>query len=50
MGRINFVRRFVHNFIVMVKRIHNMLEQDQYFSWTKDVERDFVGIKKVINL
>jgi hypothetical protein len=46
MGRINFVRRFVPNFIVMVKPIHNMLKQDQYFSWMEDVEKDFVGVKK----
>jgi hypothetical protein len=46
MGRINFVRRFVPNFVVMVKPIHNMLKHDQYFSWTKDVEKDFIGIKR----
>lgn len=50
MGRINFVRRFVPNFTVMVKPIHNMLKHDQSFSWTEDVERDFVGIKKQLVL
>jgi hypothetical protein len=39
MGRINFVRRFVPNFVVMVKPIHNMLKHDQSFSWTEDVEK-----------
>jgi hypothetical protein len=46
MGRINFVRRFVPNFVVMVKPIHNMLKHDQSFSWNEDVEKYFVGIKK----
>jgi hypothetical protein len=49
MGRINFVRRFVPNFVVMVKPIHNMLKHDQYFSWMEDVEKDFVGVKKAIS-
>jgi hypothetical protein len=49
MGRINFVRRFVPNFVVMVKPIHNMLKHDQSFSWMEDVEKYFVGIKKEIS-
>jgi hypothetical protein len=48
-GRINFVRIFVPNFVVMVKPIHNMLKHDQSFSWNKDVEKYFVGIKKSIS-
>jgi len=46
MGKINFVRRFVPVFIVMVNPTHNMLKQDQSFSWNEDVEKTFVGIKK----
>jgi hypothetical protein len=48
-GRVNSVKRFLPNFVMMVKPIHNMLKQDQYFSWTKDVEIDFMGIKEEIN-
>ena len=48
MGIINFVRRFVHDFVVMVKPIHNILKQDHSFSWTEDVENSFVRIKKEI--
>jgi hypothetical protein len=48
-GTINFVRRFVPNFTVMVKPIHNLLTQDRTFSWTDDVEKDFIGINKEIN-
>jgi hypothetical protein len=49
MGVINFFRRFVPDFFVMVKPIHNLLKQDRSFSWTNDVENDFVGIKKAIS-
>jgi hypothetical protein len=31
MGRINFVRRFVPDFVVMVKPIHNMLKHGSIF-------------------
>jgi hypothetical protein len=33
----------------MVKPIHNLIKQDHSFSWTDDVENDFVGIKKAIS-
>jgi hypothetical protein len=48
MGIINFVRRFVPNVVVISKPIHNMLKQDQYFSWKEDAQKAFVGIKKAI--
>ena len=49
MGIINFVCRFVIDFFVMFKPIHNPLKQDHSFSWTDDVENSFVRIKKEIN-
>jgi hypothetical protein len=49
MGVINFVFRFVPNFVVMVKPIHNLLKKDRSFSWTDDAENDFVRIKKPIS-
>jgi ribonuclease HI len=49
MGIINFVRRFVPDFVVMVKPIHNLLKQDHSFSWTDDVENAFLRIKKAIS-
>jgi hypothetical protein len=33
----------------MVKSIHNLIKQDHSFSWTEDVENDFVRIKKEIS-
>jgi hypothetical protein len=37
MSTINFVRRFVPYFVVMVKPIHNLLKQDRTFYWTNEV-------------
>jgi hypothetical protein len=48
MGTINFVRRCVLDFIVMVKPIHNLLKQDKTFSCTFEEDKDFIGIKKAI--
>jgi hypothetical protein len=48
-GVINFVYRFVPNFSVMVKPIHNLLKKDISFSWMDDVKNYFIGIKKEIN-
>jgi hypothetical protein len=48
-GVIKFICRFVPDFVVMVKPIHNLLKQDRSFAWTYDVENAFVGIKKEIN-
>jgi hypothetical protein len=49
MGIINCVHRFVPDFAVMVKSIHNLLKKDRYFSWTNDVGNAFLRIKKAIN-
>jgi hypothetical protein len=48
MGIINFVRRFVLDFVVMVKPIHNLLKKYHFFSWTDVVENSFLRIKKAI--
>jgi hypothetical protein len=49
MGIINFVHRFVPDFAVMVKPIHNLIKKDHSFSWTEDIENAFVRIKKEIS-
>jgi hypothetical protein len=49
MGIINFVHRFVSNFSLMVKPIHNIIKLYRSFSWTEDVENDFIRIKKAIS-
>jgi hypothetical protein len=49
MGIINFVCRFVPDFVVMVKPIQNILKQDHSFSWTDDIKNAFIKIKKAIS-
>jgi hypothetical protein len=48
MGVINFIHRFILDFDVMGKPIHNLLKKYCSFSWTDDVKNSFVGIKKAI--
>ena len=48
MGVINFVCRFVPDFAIMVKPIHNLLKQDHSFYWIDDVENS-LGINKAIS-
>jgi hypothetical protein len=48
-GIINFIRRFVPDFSLMVKSIHNILKQYLSFSWTNDVKNNFIRIKKAIS-
>jgi hypothetical protein len=49
MGIINFLCRFVPDFVVMVKPLHNLLKQDRSFSWIDDIENAFLRINKEIN-
>ena len=49
MGIINFVQRFVSDFSIMVKQIHNLLKQYHSFSWTDEVENAFVRVNKEIS-
>jgi hypothetical protein len=49
MGIINVFHRFVPDFAVMVKPIHNILKKDRSFSWIDDIENSFVRIKKAIS-
>jgi hypothetical protein len=49
MGTINFVHRFILDFTFVVKSIYIMLKQDHPFSWTDDVEKDFIRRKKEIS-
>jgi hypothetical protein len=49
MGIIHFVCRFVPDFSLMIKPIHNILMQDHSFFWTEDTENYFVRINKEIS-
>jgi hypothetical protein len=49
MGIINFVCGSVLDFSLMVKPIHNILNQYRSFSWIHDVENSFIRINKEIS-
>jgi hypothetical protein len=49
MGIINFLCRFVPDFVVMVKPIHNILKKDRSFSWINNAKNAFIRINKAIS-
>jgi len=41
MGKINFVRRFIPNFVYIVKHGHNLLKANHTFCWDANVDNAF---------
>jgi len=48
LGKINFLRRFIPNFIEIVKLITNILKKDSEVKWTTEAKASFENIKKFI--
>lgn len=48
LGRINFIRRFIHNLSTMVKPLIAMLKKNMVFTWTKEGRATFEEIKVAI--
>jgi hypothetical protein len=48
LGRINFLRRFVPNFVEMVRHITNMLKKDREVKWTTKSKEYFQRIKEAL--
>jgi hypothetical protein len=48
LGKINFLRRFVSNFVELVKYITTMLRKDSEIKWTIEVCDSFDQIKKAL--
>ena len=48
LGRINFLRRFVSNFVELVKHITATLRKGNEVKWTSEPRESFVQIKKVL--
>ena len=46
LGKVNFLRRFITNFVEVVKYITNMLRKDSNFKWSAEAEKAFANIKK----
>jgi hypothetical protein len=49
LGKINFLRRFVSNFVEMVKLITSMLRKGNKVKWTAESRNSFDQIKKALN-
>lgn len=48
MGKIKFLRRFVPNFIEIIKHITNILRKDGDIKWIEDAKKYFTTIKLVL--
>ena len=42
LGKVNFLRRFITNFVEVVKYINSMLKKDNTFKWSKKAKHSFV--------
>jgi hypothetical protein len=49
LGKINFLRRFVSNFVELVKFITAMLRKGNQMKWTSQSHNSFDQIKKALN-
>lgn len=48
LGQVNFVRKFINDFLKIVSSIITMLKKDAQFSWSIETKQDFHDIKKFI--
>jgi len=48
--KINFVRRFVPNYTIIVKPINKLLKKYQNFEWTLEIQKAFTEVKQVITI
>jgi hypothetical protein len=50
LGTINFVRRFIVNFVVLTKNINAMLRKESEVKWTEAARHSFNAIKEAITI
>jgi len=48
LGKINFLRRFVSNYVEIVKEITNMLKKENELNWTKEARESFYRIEEAL--
>jgi hypothetical protein len=48
MGKINFMRSFISNFVEIVKPLQDMIKKDSNFRWTKERKEAFEKMKEAI--
>jgi hypothetical protein len=49
-GQINFIRRFVPNFVEIVKPLNRLLKKDAHFEWNDEGKKYFQHIKEAITI
>ena len=49
LGKVNILRRFIMNFVEVVKYINSMLKKDNTFQWSKEAKQSFVSIKQALS-
>ena len=47
-GKVNFLRRFISNFVEIMKHITNMLRKENEIKWTSEARKSFFDIKKAM--
>ena len=47
-GKVNFLRRFISNFVEIMKCIINMLRKENEIKWNKEARNSFLNIKKAL--
>jgi len=48
LGKINFVRRFIYDFVETIKPLQDLVKKDILFKWNKQQEFSFTKIKRSI--
>ena len=48
LGKINFMRRFISDFVEIIKPLQEMIKKDSNFKWTKERKEAFDKIKEAI--
>ena len=46
LGRVNFLKRFITNFVEVVKYVNNMLKKESNFKWSVEAKKSFTDINK----
>lgn len=49
LDKVNFLRRFITNFVEVVKYINSMLKKDNTFQWSKEAKQSFVSINQALS-
>ena len=49
LGKVNFLRRFITNFVEVVKYINYMFKKDSNIKWSIEAKKSFTNIKKALS-